>query len=282
MGWRDLAFSGRYDIDRLDNRDEDFVRRFLGFGRLLGRYHRADVRGVERVPDGAALYVGNHNAGPMTPDTFIVGAALYQAHGMDALPYGLGHEWAIRIRGAHELFVPLGAVRASHDNAHRLFDAGKKVLVYPGGDLDSFRPVWRRHEVVFGGRKGYARLAIRAGVPIVPVVTCGAQTAWLVLSDGRWIARGLGLDTLLRVKAWPVTFTVPWGLVVGFPPPFIPFPTRILIELLDPIHFDRAGAEAADDDAYVAECAAHVESTMQRCLDRLKDERRALRRRAGR
>jgi hypothetical protein len=70
-------------------------------------------------------------------DSFIFGAAVYEAHGLDAVPYGLGHEVAIQLPLIHQLVVPLGAVRACHENAHRLFERGCKVVVYPGGDLDA-------------------------------------------------------------------------------------------------------------------------------------------------
>ena len=39
----------------------------------------------------------------------------------------------------------------------------------PGGDRDTWRPYSKRYDVCFAGRKGYARLAIKAGVPIVPI-----------------------------------------------------------------------------------------------------------------
>ncbi len=277
MGWRDLVLSDDYDIDSLVNRDEAVIERIAPIAEWVRRYHKASVSGLEHVPDGPALYVANHNAGFWTPDTWIFTKAVYDRFGIDAVPYGLGHEFAIRLRGAHSLLVKLGAVRASHDNAQRLFEAGKKVLVYPGGDEDAWRPFSRRHEIVFGGRRGYIRLALRAGVPIVPVVSCGAHSTWVVMSDNKWLARLIGVDRSLRIKVWPTILSMPWGVTVGPPPPYLPFPSRILIEALEPIRFDRTGPEAAADDSWVAHCARRVESRMQTCLDRLSVERRRLR-----
>jgi len=274
--WHRIVFSDRYDIDRIDQRSEPFIRRSMIAARMLTRYHGARVTGLDRIPAGAGLYVANHNGGPVTPDSWIFGAAVFDHLGLDDLPFGLGHEWAIRLRGAHSTLVRLGAVRACHENAERLFDADRKVLVYPGGDVDSCRPYARRHRIEFGGRQGYIRLALRSGVPIIPVVTCGAHSVWVVLSDGRRIARTIRSDRWLRMKAWPVTLTIPWGITVGFPPPFIPLPSRILIEVLEPIHFERTGPKAAEDDLWVAECAARVETAMQACLDDLVVERRRL------
>lgn len=281
MNWRDLFFSSEYDIDRLDNRDEAFIERVLGLASALKRWHQAEVRGVERIPTGSGLYVGNHNAGPMTCDSWLFGAAVLKERGLVDVPFGLGHEWAIRIRGVHPILVKVGAVRACHENAHRLFQAGHKVLVYPGGDVDSCRPFNQRHEICFDGRTGYVRLAIREGVPIIPVVASGAQSTWLVISDMRWLARAIGLDRTVRMKVVPLALTIPWGLTLGFPPPYLPFPSRILIEILEPIYFEQTGAQAAEDAAYVSTCARRVETAMQGSLDRLKVERRRRRRLPG-
>jgi 1-acyl-sn-glycerol-3-phosphate acyltransferase len=56
---------------------------------------------------------------------------------------------------------------------------------------------------------------MEAGVPIVPIVTAGAGESLMVLSDGQRLARALRLDKTLRLKALPVTVSLPWGLNVG-------------------------------------------------------------------
>lgn len=265
-----------YDIDGLDNRDPAHVDRALHIvERFMRFWHRAEVRGVERYPEGPALVVGNHNGGLWTPDTFLVAGAIYRAHGLDAVPYGIGHEVVIDLPLFNQLLIPLGVLRASHENAHRLFAAGRKVMVYPGGDEDSMRPYRHRNRIVFGGRQGYIRLALREGVPIVPVVAAGAHSVFVVLDDLKWLARLIRADKWMRMKVWPAVLSFPWGVTIGLPPPFVPLPSKILIEMLAPIRFDRSGPEAADDDAYVAECDERVRTAMQSALDRLAAERKA-------
>ncbi len=268
----------RFDIDSLDNRDPD---RIDLLSRLihepLRRYFRADVRGLERIPPDAALMVGNHSGGMLTVDSFIFFSHLYRARGMDYMPYGLGHEVAISTPPLDEIVVPLGAVRASHDMARRVFERGQKVMVYPGGDEDDLRPFRHRHRIVFGGRTGYIRLALRAGVPIVPIVSAGSHGTLIILDNLPWLARGLRLDKHLRLKVLPLTLSIPWGLTLGPIPAFVPLPVRILIEAMEPIYFERSGEEAAADDAYVRQCASRVEGAMQATLDRLAAERRTRR-----
>ena len=265
----------RYDIDSIDNRDPDHIARLCELlDGPLQRYFHFRLRGSDRIPHGAALYVGNHSGGMLTPDSFLVFGTLFRECGIDALPYGLGHEVAISLPIIHEIIVPLGAVRASYDAAHRVFERGHKVMVYPGGDVDNQRPFRHRNRIVFGGRKGYVRLALREGVPIVPIVTAGGHATFMIIDDLRWLAKITHADRLLRTHVWPLTLSVPWGLTVGPLPVYWPMPTHILTEVLDPIRFDRVGPEAANDEAYVEQCARHVESTMQAALERLARERK--------
>ena len=200
----------RYDVDSIENRDPKAIERTLRMLEpALERWFHPEVRGLERIPEGKGLYVANHNAGILIFDVYILGSALYRSRGLDDLPFALAHDLAVLSPIAHELLVPLGAVRASPANARKLFAAEKKVLVYPGGDKEAFRPWLQRDRIVFGRRMGYVRLALREGVPIIPIVTAGAHSALVVLDDGGRVARALGIDQLFRVKVFPIVVSVP-------------------------------------------------------------------------
>ncbi len=266
----------RYDIDSLDNRNPELLRKFSAtFGPWIDAYFRPQVTGLERIPSGPALYVGNHNGGMVSPDTFVFCYRLFNARGAEDVPYGLAHDWAVRAPLLRDIVIPLGAIRAGHDNAARLFKQGSKALVYPGGDEDAFRAYSERKQIHFGGRKGYLRLALLHGVPVIPLVTAGAHEVFYVLHHGRGFARRFPVARWLRLKSWPVTLSIPWGLTLGPMPPFIPMRSRIFQEVLEPIAFERSGKEAAADDAYVAACDAQVQVAMQVALDRLYAERDA-------
>lgn len=257
----------RFDIDSLDNRDSELIHRICDrVDRAMDVWHRPEISGVAAIPDGPGLYVANHNGGWWTPDTWIFCSAVLRERGLHDVPYGLGHEFAISVRPMHEYLVRLGAVRASHSNGQRLFERGNKVLVYPGGDEDALRPWRHRNRIVFGGRTGYIRLALTSGVPIIPVVAQGAHSSLIVIDDMKWLARLIRADKVLRVKVWPLTLSVPFGLTLGPPPPFIPLPVSIQMRVLDAIHFDRTGPEAADDPEYVTWCDARVREAMQSAL----------------
>ncbi|MFH1132759.1 MAG: 1-acyl-sn-glycerol-3-phosphate acyltransferase [Pseudomonadota bacterium] len=265
----------RYDLDSIDNMDTELIDRVVRwFLEPLKSYFKAEVRGLERVPKGAALYVANHNSGFVPVDGFIFGGTLYKEFGIEGVPFGLGHDVIMNFPILHQILAPLGCIRASHENAHRLFINNKKALVYPGGDMETLRPYRDRDRIVFEGRCGYVRLALRENVPIIPVVAAGAHETFFVIDDMRWLAKLLRTDRWLRTEVWPAIISFPWGLTIGPPPLHFPLPTRILIEIMEPILLERSGEDAAEDDAYVHDCAHRIESSMQQTLDRLALERK--------
>ena len=98
-----------------------------------------------------------------------------------------------------------------------------------------------------------------------------------MISDGRRLAQLLDLPRRFRLEVCPITLSVPWGLVVGITPPYLPLPTRIFLEVLEPIHFERTGEDAANDREYVERCHRAVHGEMEARLARLAKERRATR-----
>ncbi|MGN9809371.1 1-acyl-sn-glycerol-3-phosphate acyltransferase [Micromonospora sp. BQ11] len=230
-------------------------------------YHRAEVHGLENIPPGAALYVGNHNGGFYTGDTYLFGAAVYEERGLVDTPWVMTHDLGVALLG--RWLRPLGAVPADPRTAAALLNGGDKVLTYPGGDCDGARS-WRdRRRVVFEGRTGHARLAVACGAPVVPVAAAGAHNTAIVLYDGAAVARRLRAPRWLRLHRWPLLLSLPWGLTFLPAVPYLPLPVRITIAVGPPLRFDRSGPEAAADDAYVRACAAEVATAVQTLLDDL-------------
>lgn len=250
----------------LSERDPEFIRAMLPRMWLtVSVYHRAEVHGLENVPDEPVLFVGNHSGGSMVPDTFVFLLAYNTYATVEGRPlYALGHEIVTAMPGVGRLARKLGVVTAGHETAARIFDMGGSALVYPGGDVEALRP-WRdRHRIVLDGRKGFLRLAHANQVKIVPVVATGGHDTFVVLNDGRRTARALGIDRMLRVKTLPLSLSVPWGVFPGdmF---HVPLPAKIRIQVLPPIDLhERFGEEPDWDAAY-----DYVTSVMQAGLSTL-------------
>lgn len=255
----------------LDDRDPDYIREWLpGAWLLASLYFRARVRGLDRIPEkGPVLLVGNHSGGNVTPDTVVFTLAFCAYFGVERRFYQLAHNLVLSMPHLSWL-RKYGTVAASHDNARQALRTGAAVLVYPGGDYEVHRPSWQAGTVDFDGRKGFLRLALEEGVPIVPVVSAGGQETALFLTRGERIARSLRLDRLFRLKVLPISLALPWGLNIGDLGGHFPLPAKISVEVLDPIDLrGRYGEEPDLDAAY-----DDVVATMQRALDGLMAERR--------
>jgi 1-acyl-sn-glycerol-3-phosphate acyltransferase len=124
------------------------------------------------------------------------------------------------------------------------------------------------------GRTGHIRLAIKHGRPIVPFVSVGGHSTSIILHDLPWLARAIGAKRWLRVSAWPLMLSFPWGLTLGpISPPYLPWPSKIIIEALEPMVFTPPKGTDANDASWVAQCAKRLEDTMEAALRRLEAER---------
>jgi 1-acyl-sn-glycerol-3-phosphate acyltransferase len=255
----------------LDDRDPDYVREHLPLSWLFATlWYRAEVRNLGNVPEeGPVLLVGNHTGGNLAPETIIFTLAFSTYFGVERRYNQLAHNLVLT-SPLGPFLRRFGTVAASHDNAAKALDSGAAVLVFPGGDWEVHRPSWQSSKIDFGGRKGFIRLALERGVPIVPVVTIGGQETALWLSRGDWLARLLRLDKTMRLKVLPILIAPPWGLDIGDFVPRIPLPAKVTIEVLPAIDL----AEQFGPDPDVDEVYAHVTRAMQETLDALAAERR--------
>lgn len=234
---------------------------------FLERYHRHEIASDAPIPDEPCLVVGNHGFGGIF-DLNVLSMARALDRLTDRPQLYLVHQLAWTL-GAGPFVEAFGCKPASAENAAAGFASGRHVVVFPGGDVDAAKPWSRRHEIQFSGRTGFARMAIEQGIPIVPVVTAGAGDSLLVLSDGQGLAARLGLHRL-RVKALPVSVSIPWGVNVGVAGmlPYLPLPSKLSTAVL-PAMRPQPGEEAAD-------LARRVEAAMQARLDDLVARRSGL------
>jgi 1-acyl-sn-glycerol-3-phosphate acyltransferase len=257
------------DGNDIDAWDPDYIRRVLPLWRaVMGTYFRGEVRGLENIPaEGPALLVGNHSGGTMIADTFVLATEFYSHFGPERRFHQLAHDVVVRLPATG--ISRWGAVAASHENARRAFAKGAAVLVYPGGDYETFRPTWHSDQVEFGGRQGFIKLALEQGVPIVPVVAIGGQETALFVTRGQTLARLGGWAKATRIKVVPVAIAPPFGLSVLDLPPRLPLPSKITIEVLAPIDLsERFGPEAEHEEIY-----QELTAEMQDVLSHLQDER---------
>jgi 1-acyl-sn-glycerol-3-phosphate acyltransferase len=264
-----LARSG--DRDPFELRDPDYIERTLPAVQLMSKlYFRAEVSGLERIPPtGPVLLVGNHSGGTWIADTFIFAQHFYDHFGAQRPFHQLAHDLVFKVPGLRALAQRNGTVPASPANMAAALERDAALLVYPGGDHETFRPSWESDEIGFAQRTGFVKLALEHQVPVVPVVAIGGQETALFLGRGRRVARLLGLDRALRLKVLPPVLGPPLGLTIMDLPLRFPIPAKISIRVLEPIDLTQElGSQGDIGDGYEL-----VTSTMQDTLTELSDQR---------
>jgi 1-acyl-sn-glycerol-3-phosphate acyltransferase len=271
---RQLGRDRAEPADDVVARDPALVSLMLDFVRWMAhRYFRLRVEGLEHVPaSGPVLLVGNHNGGLVPTDGLFTCLAIHDHLGADRAVYALVHDFLLADPLLRRYAGGLGMLRANESSARHAFAAGHCVLVYPGSDLETYRPFHQRGRIVLGGRKGFLRLALREGVPIVPVVSSGTHEQFVVLTRGDRLARLVGMHRWARTDVFPLVLAVPWGLTSGFVP-YLPLPAQTTLAFAPALRWPELVGRQ-DDAAVVERCYREVETAMQGTLDRLERGRR--------
>jgi 1-acyl-sn-glycerol-3-phosphate acyltransferase len=262
--------AGDWDLDGQDLGFMELQKYF--WNPLMDYYFRMEVEGWERLPEPPALLVGIHSGAPFVWDAWTVGVQWWRHFGDQRTLHGTAHDALMAAPLIGRYFRAMGVLPAAPDSIASALAAGHDVALWPGGEVDSLRPWTERDKAVLGGRTGFIRMAINAGVPIVPIATVGGPDSMPVLTRGRGLAKALQLDKLARIKVMPLALSAPWGISPAMLPE-IPLPTKIRTAFQEPIKLARDPKKAKDDD-YVERKYEEVRKSIQGGMDELARRRR--------
>jgi 1-acyl-sn-glycerol-3-phosphate acyltransferase len=262
--------AGKWSLDGVD--DAFMERQKYLWNPLMDYWFRMEMEGWEKLPDPPALLIGIHSGAPFVWDAWTVGIQWWRRFGTDRVLHGTAHDALMAAPVIGDYFRRMGVLPAAPDSISAALAAGHDVALWPGGEIDSLRTWGQRDEAILAGRKGFVRMAIKAGVPIVPIATVGGPDSMPVLFTGRRLARLLQLDKVARLKIFPFAIQAPWGVAPAMLPE-LPLPTKIRTALLDPIELDD-DPERAGDDAYVEEKYDEVQAAIQHGMEALARRRR--------
>lgn len=285
--------SGHFAKDIFVERPGRFAAWFVS---LVGRlvlplvriFYRGALDGTENLPkDRPFLLVSNHNAGLGIAElgTFY---ALYLAQVGPQRPLaGFALPLGFKVPLFKRVLQAAGAIPSTYEAAEQTLAAGVPILMFPGGDYETTRPVWQANRVDFGGRVGFLRIARKAGVAIVPMGIRGSHVTAPMLfrsesaatllvqprliGQKRWAISLLGVigaalvATLLPVS-WPIRLMVAW-LWLGSPLSYFPWlPSVIRMRIGQPIESAELFARARSDDA-LERALARVEGSVQELVN---------------
>jgi 1-acyl-sn-glycerol-3-phosphate acyltransferase len=239
---------------------------------LMDYWFRMEIDGWEKLPPPPALLIGVHAGAPFVWDAWTVGIQWWRHFGTERILHGTAHDALMAAPLVGKYFRKMGVLPAAADSISGALAAGRDVALWPGGERDSLRKWTQRDEAVLAGRTGFVKMAIRAGVPIVPVATVGGPDSMPVLLTGRRVASALKLDKVANLKMFPIALQAPWGISPAMLPE-LPLPTKIRTAFQDPIEVD-SDPERAKDTDYVEAKYEEVQASIQAGMDALARRRR--------
>jgi 1-acyl-sn-glycerol-3-phosphate acyltransferase len=231
---------------------------------VYSKWFRAEWEGLDKIPsDGGALLVANH-AGAIPSDAPVIMHGIEKELGRPV--YGLADYFFRTVPVVGTLWARAGGVSARPANAYRLLKEQRQLaLVFPEGTKGTSKSFTDRYQLRRFGRGGFVEIAMRAGVPVIPIAVVGSEEAMPVVLRLPTLARALG------VPYFPITANVlamgPLGVVT-------PFPAKFKLRVLNPVHFD----VPADQDRYsksrIVEESERIRALLQESVyDMLRDRR---------
>ncbi|MBK7166220.1 MAG: acyltransferase family protein [Candidatus Microthrix sp.] len=233
------------------------------FDPVYRHYFRAEWEGLEHIPtDGGALLVANH-AGAVPSDAPVI------MHGIETElerpVYGLADNFFRKIPVVGTMWSRAGGLPAHPDNAYRLLhEQGQLVLVFPEGVKGTSKTIGNRYKLARFGRGGFVEIAMRAGVPIIPIAVMGNEEANPIL----WRLPGA---KMLGVPYLPVT---PQSLVLGPLGTLVPLPAKFKLRVLPPVTFDVPPSQHRYSRTRIMDGSQEIQGKIQEALYEMAAERR--------
>ncbi|OFZ14889.1 MAG: hypothetical protein A2Z20_04540 [Bdellovibrionales bacterium RBG_16_40_8] len=216
------------------------------FLELMRKYFRVQVEGAEHLPKrGPAIIAPNHS-GASGLDAMILMHEIERSCGR--LPRVMTHRFWFMTKHLSLTANKLGFIKATTENGMRQLEKNHIMVLFPEGEKGNFKPSIKAYQLQ-EFKRGFVRLAIKTGAPIIPTVIIGAE------------------ETHINLSQFKLTKYMP-GLLIPLPLNFIPLPSKWKIKFLPPLYLPYKPT-AANDTELVREITDDIREQIQ---ERLRSE----------
>ena len=206
----------------------------------MRKYFRVQVEGIEHIPKrGPAIIAPNHS-GVTGFDAMILMHEVERA--THRVPRVMTHFFWFLTKTTAIPAEKLGFIEATMKNGLTQLKKRNLIILFPEGEHGNFKPSAQAYQLQ-EFKRGFVRMAIQTGAPIIPTMIIGAEETHINLSQ-------LKLTKFLR------------GVVLPLPLNIIPLPSRWTIKFLKPIDLPYKPS-SADDSELVHEICEEIREQIQ-------------------
>jgi 1-acyl-sn-glycerol-3-phosphate acyltransferase len=233
---------------------------------IYRHWFRAEWENFDRIPRrGGALLVANH-AGAIPSDAPTIMHGIEVELGRPV--YGLADHFFKKLPLINIYWQRLGGVQAHPDNAYRLLrEQGQLVLTFPEGSKGPGKHFTERYKLRRFGRGGFVEIALRSGVPLIPIAVVGAEESMPIVYKSATLAKLLGVPYV------PVTANMlalgPLGAVTYFP-------AKFRLRVLEPVWFDDPPDQPRYSRSRIMETSEAIRQQIQDALHDMLRQRESV------
>ncbi|CAD5225424.1 unnamed protein product [Bursaphelenchus xylophilus] len=182
-------------------------------------WHDYDVKGIDHIPDhGPALFITFHGTLPLDIYYLISKVILYKNRTIHCV----ADKFVFKVPGWGAIVKLFCATPGTVEDCITNLKSGNLMIIAPGGVREALYCDPAKYNVMWGQRLGFARVALGANVPIIPVFTTNCHEYIRTPGWARWLTRGLYEKTRLPLcpiyGGFPVKMECHLGEPMYFPP----------------------------------------------------------------
>jgi 1-acyl-sn-glycerol-3-phosphate acyltransferase len=219
------------------------------FLELMKKYFRVQVVGAENIPTRGPAVIAPNHSGVSGFDAMVLHHEITRASGR--YPRVLTHHLWFLTKTTSIPASRLGFIEANMENGVKSLKKKQLVVLFPEGEKGNFKPSKEAYHLQ-EFKRGFIRMALQTGAPILPTIVIGAEETHINLSQ-------LKLSKFLR------------GFILPIPLNLIPLPSKWKIIFMEPIHLNHPKS-AAGNSELVRTLAFQIQDKMQkRIFEELKN-----------
>ncbi|MFB6262437.1 MAG: lysophospholipid acyltransferase family protein [Bradymonadaceae bacterium] len=238
----------RYGLDKYGVSKDHVAAFFTLLEPFYRRYFTVDCCGLDHVPnEGGVMLVGNHSGGVPVDGAMVLSSMFFEME-PPRLGHGMVDKFANRWPVVSQWFSRVGQFTGLPKHAVQLLQDDRVLMVFPEGTRGIGKLYEDRYKLVRFGT-GFMRIALEAGVPIVPFAFVGGEEAHPTMFH---------LDTLAKILGVPY---------IPVPPHLVPIPLPVHCEIHygEPMQFDGTGTEADERiDGYIQQVKDRIAALIEK------------------
>lgn len=220
---------------------------------LARKYFRLNIEGLEHIPKkGAAIVLPNHS-GYMGIDAALLAHII--AQNAKRIPRVMTHHFWFLTETTALPAQKMGFTEATLKNGIAELQKNHVVVLFPEGEAGNFKPTEKMYQLQ-EFRRGFVRMALETGAPIIPTLIIGAEESQITLST-------LKFTKFLK------------GLVIPLPLNVIPLPTKWKFVFLKPILLPYT-KKSLRNEALIREISDEIHDKMQKAMHKELKKRTSL------